>query len=85
MGVVPRSQSTFALRGICRAVTKDVDLMDRSEGLEQLPELRLRPGAWNLAHKHLDGIWVRLIQVFEGTVHLAAIARRATQTHKHTC
>lgn len=84
MRVVPlRLRSTFALRGICRAVAKDVDLMHRPERLEKLPQLRLGPGARDLPHKHLDGVWVGLIQVFEGTVHLAAIAGRAKQTHKN--
>lgn len=68
-------EPTFALRGICRAVTEDVDLMHSSERLKKLSEFCFWPGAWNLPHKHLDSIWVRLIQVFEGTIHLAAIAR----------
>lgn len=47
---------TFALRGGLGAVPEDVDLVHGSVWLKELLQLRLRPGARDLAHKHLDGV-----------------------------
>lgn len=66
---------TFALRGILGAITQDVDLMHCSKRLEKLFEFCFRPGARDLSHKHLDGIWVWLVQVLQRPIHLAAVAK----------
>lgn len=72
---------TFALWWILAAVSQHVNLIDRSVRLEQLPELLLGPGPRNLAHKHLNGIDVRLVGVVQRPVHLLPTA---TQTDRQT-
>lgn len=61
---------TFALWRVLAAVSEYVDLIDRSVGLKQLLQLLLRPGARDLAHEHLDGVWVRLVGMLQRPVHL---------------
>ena len=73
---------TFALRGVLGAVAEDVDLVHGSKGLKQLLELGFWPRARNLAHKHLDGVGVRLVQVLHGPVHLVSVA--VAEGHKNT-
>ena len=70
---------TFALRGILCTITEDVDLMHSSIGLKKLFKFRFWPGAWNLSHKHLDGVRVWLVQMLQRPIHLAAVAKRNKQ------
>lgn len=65
---------TFALWGVLAAVPEDVDLVDGAVRLKQLLQLLLRPGAWDLTHKHLDGVRVGLVRVLQRPVHLAGCA-----------
>lgn len=73
---------TFALRGILGAIAKDVDLVHGSKGLKELFEFRFRPGPRDLSHKHLDGVRVGLVQVFQRPGHLDAVAIAAGQKEK---
>lgn len=72
--------STFALWRVLAAIPEDVDLVDSSIRLEQLLQLLLRPGAWDLAHKHLDGVRVRLVRMLQRPVHLSGRAVTVGET-----
>lgn len=61
---------TFALWWILAAVSENIDLIDGSKRLKELPELLLGPGAWNLAHKHLNGVHIWLVGVVQRPIHL---------------
>lgn len=65
---------TFALWRVLAAVSEDVDLVDGSVRLKQLLQLLLRPGAWDLAHEHLDGVRVGLVRMLQRPVHLPGCA-----------
>lgn len=69
-----RCVGTFALWRVLAAVSEDVDLVYGSVRLEQLLQLLLWPGAWDLAHKHLDGVRVRLVRMLQCPVHLSGCA-----------
>lgn len=56
--------------------------MHGSKGLKELFEFRLRPGPRDLSHKHLDGVGVGLVQVFQRPGHLDAVAIAAGQKEK---
>lgn len=82
--LAPPLGPTFALWRVLAAVPEDVDLIDRSVGLKQLLQLLLRPGARDLAHKHLDGVRVGLVGVLQRPVHLPgrAVAVEGTKIKK---
>lgn len=53
--------------------------MHGSKGLKELFEFRFRPGPRDLSHKHLNGVWVGLVQVLQRPGHLDAVAIAAGQ------
>lgn len=78
-GIVPECR-TFALWRVLAAISEYVDLIDGSVRLKQLLQLLLRPGARDLAHKHLDGIRIRLVRMLQRPVHLPGRAVTVDET-----
>lgn len=65
---------TFTLGRVLASVSQDIDLVDGAVRLKKFFQLLLRPGPGDLSHKHLYSIWVRLVGMIQGPIHLAGCA-----------
>lgn len=65
-----RPSGTFTLWGVLTSVSKNIDFIHCTVGLEQLTQLIFRPCPRDLTHKHFDSINVGLVRVVQGPVHL---------------